>query len=117
MPVKSRISRKPNLLTTVSVDVSGGMLVVQAATVLSLGSNVKAPVADGAWRGKADKGRGCGRERKEGRWRKHPTTGKMTSLLPATLGHSGGVAAGRMESGGLGVALPCASAKRSRLSV
>ena len=40
----------------------------------------------------------------------------MTSLLPATLGHSrGGVAAGRMESRGLGVALPCASATRSRL--
>ena len=38
----------------------------------------------------------------------------MTSLL-ATLGHSGVVAAGLVGSGGLGVALPCASAKRSRL--
>ena len=36
----------------------------------------------------------------------------MTSLLTATLGSSGGVAAGLMDSGGLGVALPCASAKR-----
>ena len=33
----------------------------------------------------------------------------------AALGTSGGVAAGRMVSGDLGVALPCASAKRSRL--
>ena len=41
--------------------------------------------------------------------------GEMTSLLAATLGDSDGVAAGRMESEGLGVALPCASAKRSRL--
>ena len=39
----------------------------------------------------------------------------MTFLLAATLGHSGGVAAGRLESGGLGVALPYASANRSRL--
>ena len=39
----------------------------------------------------------------------------MTSLLAATRGPSGGVAAGLMYSGGLGVALPCASAKRSRL--
>ena len=38
----------------------------------------------------------------------------MMSLLAATLGPSG-VAAGRMNSGGLSVALPCASAKRSRL--
>ena len=46
------------------------------------------------------------RERKEG---------EMTSLLAATLCPSDGVAAGRLESGGHGVALPCASAKRSRL--
>ena len=37
------------------------------------------------------------------------------SLLTATLGPPGGVAAGRIDSGGLGVALPCASAKRSRV--
>ena len=37
----------------------------------------------------------------------------MTSLLAVTLGHSSGVAVGRLESGGLGVALPCTSAKRS----
>ena len=43
-----------------------------------------------------------------------PAAGKMTSLLASTLGSSGGVAAGLMDSGGLGVALPCASAKRSR---
>ena len=44
-----------------------------------------------------------------------PATSKMTSLLAATLGPSGGVAAGLVVSGGLGVALPCASAKRSSL--
>ena len=40
--------------------------------------------------------------------------GKMTSLLATTLDSSSGVAAGLMDSGGLGVALPCASPKRSR---
>ena len=39
----------------------------------------------------------------------------MTSLMAATPGPSGGVAAGRMDSGGLGVALPRASAERFRL--
>ena len=39
----------------------------------------------------------------------------MTSLLAATLGPSSGVAAGLVGSGGLGVAVPCAPAKRSRL--
>ena len=39
----------------------------------------------------------------------------MTSLQAATLGPSGGVAAGLVDSGGFGVALPCASAKRSRV--
>ena len=50
MPVKSRISRKPNLLNDASADVSGGMLVVLTATV------VRAPGADvGAGCGKVDK--------------------------------------------------------------
>ena len=44
----------------------------------------------------------------------HPATGTQ-SLQAATLGPSGGVVAGLSFSGGLGVALPCASAKRSRL--
>ena len=44
----------------------------------------------------------------------HPGTGKMTSLQGTTLGPSGGVVEGLSISGGL-VALPCASAKRSRL--
>ena len=49
----------------------------------------------------------------EGRWRgRGPATGDMTPLLA---GVSGGVAGGLMESGGAGVALPCASARRSRL--
>ena len=54
------------------------------------------------------------REMEEGRWRGRPAAAKMTCLFAATLGHSGGVAAGRV-SGGLGVALPCASAKCSGL--
>ena len=41
--------------------------------------------------------------------------GKMTSLLAAKLDPSGGVVAGPSVFGGVGVALPCASAKRSRL--
>ena len=39
----------------------------------------------------------------------------MMSLVAATLGPSGGVPAGLTHSGGLEVALPGASAKRSRL--
>ena len=39
----------------------------------------------------------------------------MTSLQAATLASCGGVVAGLAVSGGLGGALPCASAKRSRL--
>ena len=38
----------------------------------------------------------------------------MTSPVAATLGLSGGVGTGLLVSGGLGVALPCASAKHSR---
>ena len=41
--------------------------------------------------------------------------GKNTCPLAATLGSSCGVAAGPMVLGALGVVLPCASAKRSRL--
>ena len=41
--------------------------------------------------------------------------GSRRRLLAATLGPSDGVAAGLVESGGLGVALPCVSAKRSRV--
>ena len=44
-----------------------------------------------------------------------PAAGKMTSPLAATLGSSGDVAAGFMDSGGPGVALPCASVRRSRV--
>ena len=39
----------------------------------------------------------------------------MTSLVAAPLGPSSGVAVGRIHSGDMGVALPCASATRSRL--
>ena len=39
----------------------------------------------------------------------------MMSLLAATLGPSGDVAAGLLGSGGFGVAVPCASAKCSRV--
>ena len=41
--------------------------------------------------------------------------GAMMSLLAATLGPISGAATGLVDSGGLGVALPCASVKRSRL--
>ena len=44
-----------------------------------------------------------------------PAASKMTSLVAATLGTTRDVAAGLLHSGGLGVGLPCASAKRSRL--
>ena len=44
-----------------------------------------------------------------------PAAGNMTSLVAAALGTSGHLTAGLLHSGGLGVALPCASAKRSRL--
>ena len=47
--------------------------------------------------------------------RRAPATGTVTSLQAATLGPSSGVVAGLTGSGSLGVALPCASAKRSRL--
>ena len=42
-------------------------------------------------------------------------TGKITSLLDVTVSPSGGVAAGLLVSGGVGVALLCASAKHSLL--
>ena len=55
-------------------------------------------------------------KRYAGRQRGHGSAvGEMTSLQAATSGPSGGVVVGLMESGCLGVALPCASAKSSRL--
>ena len=39
----------------------------------------------------------------------------MTSLVAAALGRSGGFLVGFVGSGGLGVALPSASAKRSQV--
>ena len=53
-------------------------------------------------------------EKKEGWWRERPATGEMMSLLAAALEYLPRRCAGLMDSGGLGVALPCASAKRSR---
>ena len=65
---------------------------------------------------KGDKGRARGRGRgKKGGGGGVVTAGKMSSLLASTLGSSGGVVAGLMDSGGLGVALPCASTKCFRL--
>ena len=61
--------------------------------------------------GQADMGRGNG----DGPWRGHPAAGTMTSLQAATLGPSSGVVADLWVPGGLGVALPCASAKHSCL--
>ena len=62
LPVKSRISRRPNLLDDDSADVPAGML---AATVLSLGAKSRLR-AFGAGLGEADmdfdSGRGQGRK-------------------------------------------------------
>ena len=78
------------------------------------GGTVQA-AAFGAGCGEADMGpRRRQWERKEGQWRRCPATNKMTTFLAATLGPSGGVATGLVVSGGLGVALPCLSAKRFR---
>ena len=43
------------------------------------------------------------------------STGDRMSVMAATLSSSEGVAVGRVGSGGIGVALPCASDKRSRV--
>ena len=57
--------------------------------------------ADGAGRGRTNKGcgRGRGKGKKGGWWERGPATGEMTILLAGTLGPSGGVAAGRTDSG------------------
>ena len=113
LPVKSRISREPNLLNDASVDVSGGML-MQAATVLPLGAKSRLRermVLDVAELTRA----AVEAVGKEGQWRGRSATCKMMCLVAATLGPSGGVAVGRIHSGGFGVALPGASAKRLRL--
>ena len=55
-PVRSRISRKPNLLNDVSAEMSGEMLVVLAAKVLAL--EAKSRRRERMVRGKADRGRG-----------------------------------------------------------
>ena len=82
-----------------STTLSWTRVVVQAAKGPPRGGKVEAP----------------GTVRKESRSRERPATSKMLSLLAATLGPTGGVATGHMDSGGLGVALPCASARLFRL--
>ena len=89
LPGKSRI---PNLLNDVFADVSGRML---ATTVLPLEAKY--------------------RRRERMVLDVVKLTRAVVEAVAATLGPSGGVAAGRMSSGGLGVGLPCASAKPSRL--
>ena len=87
------------------------MLMEQAATVLSPRQSPGPNVWCGTWSSwQGPRQRPW--ERKEGRWRDAP--GKMTSLLAATLGPSGGAVAGLSDAGGLGVALSCASANCSR---
>ena len=82
------------------------MLVVQAVTELSLGAK---SMFQSGWCIKADVGKE--RRSKAGawsrRWQNDVSAGRNAA--------SGGVAAGLMDSGGVGVALPCASAKHSRL--
>ena len=89
------------------------MLLLQAATVLSLmaKSRLQRLVLDVVKLTRA----AVEAVEKEGGWQGRPVTGKMTSLLPARLGPSGGIAAGLVGSGGLGVVLPCVSAEHSRL--
>ena len=60
-------------------------------------------------RGTTDKGRG------RGRWKGKMAGGGQNDVSVGRNAGSGGVAADLMDSGGIGVALPCASAKRSRL--
>ena len=112
MPIESRITRKQRRLNDASVDVSGGMAVVLAATVLALEAKSRVG-ADGAGRGDKGRGRGRGKGKKGGDGL--PATGKVMSLFAATLGPSSGVATGRKDCGGFVVALPCVSARRSRL--
>ena len=91
-------------------------MVVQEATVLSPGTKSmlqKLMVLDVAELTRAAV-EAVGKERRRAAGA-CPAAGKLTSLLAATLGPSGGVAACLMESGGLGVALPCASTRRSRI--
>ena len=64
----------------------------------------------GAGRGQADKGRDRGRGKGKARGGVVPPPAKSRLSWPSSR-----VAAGRLDSGGLGVALPCASAKCSRL--
>ena len=76
--------------------------------VLSRGAKSRLlPSGFGAGRGKADKRRGRGRGKgKKAGGGGVPPQAKCRLSVAATLGHSSGVAVGRMESGGLGVALP-----------
>ena len=76
---------------------------------------VRAWKVDGAGDNKADEGRDGNHGKKEKARECGPAASNMTSLVAAALGASGDFAAGLLHSRGLGVALPCASAKRSRL--
>ena len=89
----------------------GGMLKVQAGTMLLTGANVHARGVDGIGRGKADKGRARGLPSAEA-WSRRQQNDESTG---PNAGFSGGVAVGLRNSGGIDVALFCASAKRSQL--
>ena len=100
VPVKSRISRKSNLLNDDSEDVSGGMSV--AATVLVLALEAKSRRRERSVLDVAKLTRAAVEAVEKERWpvvvASRPWQ-QDVSPLAATLGPSGGAAAGRMESG------------------
>ena len=113
LPVKSRSSGKPSPHNDDSVDGCGGMLGVQAATVLAPGAKSMLQewmVLDVA---KLTKGRrGKGKKAGGGAWSRRPQNDVSAGRNARSFRRR--CAGGLMDSGGLGVALPCASAKRSR---
>ena len=107
--VKSRISRRPSPLNDASVDVSGGMLVVQA-TVLSLAakSRVQRTVLDVAKLTRVAV-EAVGKDRR-------PVAGaSRLRQNDVSRGRNAGSLPRRIHSGGLGVTMLGASAERSRL--
>ena len=114
LPVKSRISRKPSSHNDASVDMSG-IPVVQAATLMSLAakSRLREQMVLDVVKLSRVAVEAVGKERRP--LAKASCHWQNDVSLGVTVGLSRGVAAGRMDSGGLGVVLPCASAKRSQL--
>ena len=110
---KSRSSGKPSLINDSSVDTCVGMLEVQAATVPP--QEARSKLRERMVQDVATLTRGAGGIRKwplAEAWSCHK---QNDVIFCSNAGASGGGAAGLMDSGGHCVALPCASAKCSRL--